>query len=216
MTEAEIEALRRSAEQPVKATMADLDAVANDLSAAFQDDPQFCWFMRDDGRRDSARLDLFKLMVGGVGMPDGVVTRPVMGGAAAVWLPSETMVASPLIEELRILPTILAATGFRRFGRMVAMRETMEKYHPKDRPHAYLWFLGVRPQAQGYGVGSRLLAAGLRDVDAQGRHAYLESSNVANVPLYQRYGFEVVREFIPGPGGPPFYAMWREARPAAT
>ncbi len=215
MTDADIEALRRAAEHPVTATLADLDAVADDLSAAFQDDPQFRWFMRDDHRADLARLNLFKLMVAGSGIPDGIVSRPVSGGAAAIWLPSESMTPSSLMQELRILPTILAATGFRRFGRMMAMRETMEKYHPKDRPHAYLWFLGVRPEAQGFGVGSRLLAAGLRDVDAQGRHAYLESSNVANVPLYQRHGFEVVAEFAPGPGGPPFYAMWRQAGRAA-
>ena len=216
MTDAEIEALRRAAEQPVIATMVDLHAVADDLAAAFQSDPQFRWFMRDDHRADLARLNLFKLMVAGSGIPDGIVHRPITGGAAAIWLPSESMAPSPLVQELRILPVILAATGVRRFGRMVAMREAMEKHHPKDRPHAYLWFLGVRPEAQGFGVGSRLLAAGLQQVDAQGRHAYLESSNVANVPLYERFGFEVVREFTPRPGGPPFYAMWRQARAATV
>ena len=36
-----------------------------------------------------------------------------------------------------------------------------DAHHPKAPPHAYLWFLGVRPDAQGLGVGSRLLAAGL-------------------------------------------------------
>ena len=79
-----------------------------------------------------------------------------------------------------------------------------------ERPHAYLWFLGVRPEAQGLGVGSRMLKAGLAKVDAAGLPAYLESSNEANVPLYRRYGFEVMREFRARADAPPAWAMWRE------
>ncbi|HEX5379167.1 MAG TPA: N-acetyltransferase [Phenylobacterium sp.] len=212
MTEAEIEALRRGADAPVRATASDLAAVASDLSAAFQDDPQFCWFLRDDARRPAARLAFFRMLLAGIAFPDGMVSRPLTGGAAAIWLPSESLGPSSFWSEIRSLPTILAATGFSRFGRMVAMREAMDRNHPLDRPHAYLWFLGVRPEAQGLGVGSRLLAAGLREVDAQGRNAFLESSNAANVPLYRRHGFEVVKEYQPGPGAPPLWAMWREAR----
>lgn len=213
MTEAEIEALRRGAETPVRAEAADLAGVADDLSASFRTDPQFCWFMRDDARRDAARLKFFKMLLTRIALPDGVVSRPASGGAASIWLPSESLGPSPLWQELLAIPALLDATGFSRFGRLLAMREAMDKHHPTDRPHAYLWFLGVRPEAQGLGVGSRLLAAGLRAVDAQGRDAFLESSNEANVPLYRRHGFEVMQEYRPGPGAPPIWAMWREARP---
>lgn len=212
MTPDEIEALRRGAETPVRARREDLAGVADDLSASFKDDPQFCWFLRDDARRPAERLKFFNMLLHAVAQPDGVISRPATGGAAAIWLPSEALGPSPFLQELRIIPTLLAATGFSRFGRLMAMREAMDKNHPMDRPHVYLWFLGVRPEAQGFGVGSRLLAAGLRDVDAQGRHAFLESSNPANVPLYERYGFEVIQEYPPGKGAPPLYAMWREAR----
>lgn len=214
MTPDEIEALRRSAEAPVKAGRDDLTAVADDLSAAFRDDPQFCWFMRDDAQRPAARLRFFNMLLSEIALPDGVVSRPLGGGAASIWLPSESLGPNPIWKELRALPSILAATGLARFPRILAMREAMDKHHPMERPHAYLWFLGVRPEAQGMGLGSRLLAAGLKAVDAQGRHAFLESSNIANVPLYRRFGFEVTDEYSPGPGAPPIYAMWREARPA--
>lgn len=212
MTDAEIEALRRGAETPMNARPGDIAAVAEDLSASFQSDPQFNWFLRDDARKPAARLAFFRMLLGEIALPDGVVSRPATGGAVSIWLPSESLGPNPIWKELRALPAILRATGLARFPRIMAMREAMDKYHPMDRPHAYLWFLGVRPEVQGMGVGSRLLAAGLAKVDAEGRHAFLESSNIANVPLYRRYGFEVIREYNPGPGAPPIWAMWREAR----
>lgn len=214
MTDADIEALRRGAETPMRVGADDITAVAEDLSASFRSDPQMDWLIRDDRRRETARLTLFRMLLTAVALPDGVVTRPVTGGAAAIWLPSEALGPSPFWQELATLPTLLGVTGLSRFGRMLAVREAMDKHHPMDRPHAYLWFLGVRPEAQGFGVGSRMLAAGLAEVDAQGRHAFLESSNAANVPLYRRYGFELVEEYRASPGAPPLWAMWREARPA--
>lgn len=213
MTPEAIEALRRGAETPAQATIADLEGLADDLSAAFATDPQFDWFMRDDARRPAARLAFFKMILASIALPDGEIARPASGGAASIWIPSEKLGPNPIATELRALPSILAATGLRRFPRLLAMRKAMDEFHPMDRPHAYLWFLGVRPEAQGMGVGSRLLAAGLAKVDAQGLPAFLESSNEANVPLYRRYGFEVVREYRPGEGAPPIWAMWRDARP---
>ncbi|MFN3511568.1 MAG: GNAT family N-acetyltransferase [Phenylobacterium sp.] len=209
MTPEAAEALKRSAEAPERAGRSDLGAVAQDLSAAFATDPVMNWFLRADAQRDAGRLRLFHLLMASA-FADGEIVRPAAGGAAAVWLPSESLGPTPFLQEMRALPTLLAATGFLRIGRMAATRRAMEAHHPKDRPHAYLWFIGVRPEAQGLGVGSRLLAASLRRLDAEGRPAYLESSNIANVPLYRRHGFEVTAEIEPRPGSPKLYAMWRE------
>ena len=214
MTDEEILALRRGAEAPTKAGPSHASAVADDLSAAFSTDPIFNWFLRADARHDSARRKFFSLLIA-MGLADGEIFRPETGGAAAIWLPSESLGPSPFLQELSILPTILQATGFSRLGRMSAMRAMMDRHHPKAPPHAYLWFLGVRPEAQGHGVGSRLLAHGLARVDAKGLPAYLESSSPANVPLYRRHGFEVVEVLKARPDAPEMWAMWREAQPSA-
>jgi hypothetical protein len=46
--------------------------------------------------------------------------------------------------------------------------------------------------------------------DAEGAPAYLESTNPANVPYYQRFRFEVTGEITVPDGGPPIWQMWRQ------
>ncbi|WP_374579284.1 GNAT family N-acetyltransferase [Phenylobacterium sp.] len=213
MTPDEITALRRAAEAPVSAAMADVPVIAADLSAAFAADPIFNWFLRADSRHEAARLKLFHLLTA-MGLLDGKISRPATGGAAAIWLPSESLGPTPFLQQLRALPALLSATGVSRLGRMSALRAMMDAHQPKA-PHAYLGFLGDRPDAQGHGVGSRLLAAGLAEVDAQGLPAYLESSAEANVPLYRRHGFEVVEVLRARPDAPAMWAMWRPAQATA-
>ncbi len=68
--------------------------------------------------------------------------------------------------------------------------------------------IGVVPERQGRGLGSALLEFGLVECDRDGTEAYLESSNVANLPLYERFGFEVTGEIQAG-SSPPLYPMVR-------
>lgn len=206
----DIEAMRHGATQPVRADQSTVGLAAQDLADAFVSDPHVSWFVRADRHCDRARLKFFQFVLSRLALPDGEIRRPEAGGAAAVWIPSEALAPQPLIEELQALPLLLATTGLARFGRLLALRSAMDRHHPMDRPHAYLWFLGVAPRAQGLGIGSRLLKAGLDDLDRQGRAAFLETSTPRNVALYRRHGFEVIVNYRPSPSGPQTYGMWRD------
>lgn len=210
----DIDAARRDAENPAQAGPTDLPAVVRDLADAFAADPHFDWFLRDDARRAEARHRFFRLLVGGLAPGVGRIDRPQAGGGAAVWMPFEWLRPTPLLQELRSLPTMLFATGgFSRLGRMSAIRRDMDAHHPMDRPHAYLWFIGVTPAAQGRGIGSRLLAAGTARLDAAGQPAYLETGTTRNVALYRRHGFEVISEHRARADAPTMWSMWREPQP---
>jgi len=208
----DLDAVRRAAETPVPATPTTVDDAAEDLAAAFVDDPIFNWFMRDDARRSDARRRFFRVILREAALPDGVIERPEPGGAAAVWVPSERLSGQPLHRELRALPMLVNATGVGRFSRLLTLRTAMDAHHPMERPHDYLWFLGVHPRLQGAGVGSRLLASKTARLDAAGRPGFLETATPRNVPLYARYGFETVGEYRPAPDGPLIWAMWRDPR----
>ncbi len=207
----DIERMRRDAEAPVKADLTSLDSVSRDLAAAFVDDPVFNWFSRTDAGRDAARLRFFRHLMKALILPVGETLRPASGGGAAVWMASEALGPNSLVQELQALPMLLGLTGLGRFPRMLGLREVMDKAHPMERRHAYLWFLGVTPQAQGHGIGSRLLKAKLDQLDTDGTPAFLETATQRNVALYRRHGFDVISEYRPRPDAPPMWAMWREA-----
>jgi hypothetical protein len=61
-------------------------------------------------------------------------------------------------------------------------------------------------------VGSALLRAMLTQIDEGGKPAYLESSKERNVPLYARFGFEVIGQIPSTSGSPPIWRMSREPR----
>jgi ribosomal protein S18 acetylase RimI-like enzyme len=118
--------------------------------------------------------------------------------------------ATTLGQVLLILRLVLTR-GLKVIPRLQAVQETMEKYHPRE-PHYYLQSIGARQDCQGQGVGSALLKQVTPLCDADQLPAYLESSNAANVALYERHGFEVVNEERIGDDGPPMWFMLRPPR----
>ena len=87
-----------------------------------------------------------------------------------------------------------------------------EAAHPSAEPHYYLTLLGTHPDHRGNGIGMRLLARHLEQVDAAHLPAYLESTNPATNRRYASVGFERHGEFCHPGGGPVVTTIWRPAR----
>jgi GNAT superfamily N-acetyltransferase len=91
-----------------------------------------------------------------------------------------------------------------------AVFEQMARYHPRE-PHWFLPFIGVDPLQQGKGCGAALMQHALIPCDRDGTPAYLESSNPKNIPLYERYGFELLGT-IQVETSPAIFPMLRKPR----
>ena len=63
------------------------------------------------------------------------------------------------------------------------------------------------------GLGTLLLRAGLSRVDQDGVECRLFNAQPRNVPLYQRYGFEIAAEGDVPDGGPHPWFMRRRPHP---
>lgn len=205
-------ARKRAAGAPRRATLADVPKLTRTLVRAFATDPVVDYFVRDDARRPQAMNQWFDFAAKRLCLPGGEtwMADDADASAVALWLPTpQTAMQLSLLEEVRALPVFLSVVGLARIGRMQRLRAAVDAHHPKE-PHAYLFFLAVDPDCQGMGLGSAMLAANLKALDAARACAYLEASTERNVTLYQRHGFEVVSEFKPEPTGPSLWGMWRK------
>jgi ribosomal protein S18 acetylase RimI-like enzyme len=81
-----------------------------------------------------------------------------------------------------------------------------------EEPAFHLLYLAVLPEARGQGIGSALLQPILRRCDQEGIAAYLENSNSDNLPLYERHGFRLTRQWRIADTGPSIWCMYRQPR----
>lgn len=187
------------------------------LARAFAADPIFRWVEPDDG----ARLAFLGEFMG------ALVRRSRRLAVALASAPELCAVSLWKTPELRELSAEqLAMTGLDRiadwlapaaYARFEAVFDPVERALADDSPEPvwYLGVLGVAPERQGRGWGSRLMRPILERADRERRAVTLETAQPRNLPLYLRHGFAIARELAPpAPGGPVVWTMKRPARGA--
>jgi len=187
-----------------EAAVGDVGRAADTLAAAFADYP----FTRHTISADdhATRLREFqRLFLAEVGVPHGRVW--VTGGldAVAVWTTPDSGGAQAVME--RLLPALVELAGDRAPA-YAGAEEEMDRHRPTE-PVWFLGTVGVHPDSRGRGLGRAVIAAGLREADAAGVPAFLETSAPRNVGLYESLGFGVTAEYDLPDGGPRTWSMLR-------
>lgn len=188
----------------VKIALADAERAIATIMLAFSADPAARWTYPDA----HDYLMHFPGIVRGLG--GDALTRGTgyeIGGfaGAALWLPPG---AHPDDEALGAI--VQSSVAAERQAECFTVFERMASYHPKE-PHWFLPLIGVDPRCRGRGYGSALLRQVLAQCDRDHIAAYLESSNPANIPLYERHGFVVLGSIQEG-SSPTIVPMLRAAR----
>ena len=190
------------------ATSSDREAVARILTAAFYDDPLMRWVFPHASRREGALRRIFE-MEADTFLKQGLVLLTENEQAATTWMPPGVKESLSPLTVLRNLPAWFLASGPLRSLQGLRAFVATERKHPKE-PHYYLASVGVEPASQGQGFGSALLEEMMPRIDAEKMPSYLLSSNERNLPLYERFGYQVVEEMQIPHGGPLVWSMWRE------
>ncbi len=181
--------------------------VATILAAAFADDPLLAWLLADVAEADmsSHRVAWWRFMIRHA--PPGAEMHVTGdGSAAACWHPAPAGPQPPgvvagfrrMVEDLAPERATVVVESLARIGRRA----------PAE-PHWHLAAVGVVPDRQSTGVGSRLLAPMLARCDRLGMPAYLESSNRRNLDFYERFGFRSTGEVATVDGQVALTLMWR-------
>lgn len=187
---------------------ADIAPLSASLARAFHDDP-VTMSIFPASRYEQRLAAYFTTHLSKIALRHGVTFTTEGHEGGAIWLPPGAWELAPA-DIVRALPGTVRSLGTRLPS---ALRTLLyiEKRHPRS-PHYYLATVGTRPEHQGKGIGSALIAPVLERCDREGLPAYLESSKEQNIAFYARHGFEVTEELrLPG-SGVPLWLMWREPR----
>ena len=190
-----------------------IDQAAELLSRSFETTPDYSHLFPDPYTRRDALRGFMRAPVRDSQAEDNcwaATDGTAMLGVAAWQAPGRYPWS--LGRNLRALPTILSilrhAPG--SFRDLVKFGSTIDSHFPTEKPLWYLQVIGVSPEAQGLGVGTRLLEPVLGLADRERLSCYLETSNERAVPFYLRAGFEIGEEGVElMPGGPAYWLMTR-------
>jgi len=186
----------------------DIAVLARALAAAFEEDPVFGWLLPDERRRKEGLLRFFTLELEAVVLPTGAAWMSAEGSGACLELPPGGW-RMPLRAQALHAPGFAAVFG-RALPRALITITKMERKHLRE-PHFYVPYVGVAPEGQGAGLGTKLLGRTLERADAHGLPTYLEASSERNAALYERLGFVHLGAFTVL-GSPPLWPMRRPPR----
>ncbi|MEC4806413.1 MAG: GNAT family N-acetyltransferase [Jaaginema sp. PMC 1079.18] len=187
-----------------KAAIAEQNYIMASLTLAFHNDPANRWLYAD-AYRYLTYFPQFVQAFSGKAFTHNTVYCTEDYTGAALWYPPGI---EPDVEAIiQLMQTSISEADQED---VFAVFEQMEGYHPQDRCW-YLTFLGVEPMQQRRGYGMALMSPVLEQCDRDRVPAYLESSNPANIPFYQRHGFEVIGTIQAG-SSPEIFPMLRHPR----
>jgi ribosomal protein S18 acetylase RimI-like enzyme len=179
-----------------------IDALAAVYARAFLDDPIVRWPLPDTPDVHDRIRQVFASIYLGIA-DNGVIWEAGDASGFAVWIPAGA--ADDMFESDAAVQRSLAPLTADDGERYRVLWDWIEARVPTD-----VWYLdaiAVEPSRQGQGVGGALMRHGLDAAAGAVVDAFLETALARNVRYYERFGFRVVDEGEPEPGGPHVWFM---------
>lgn len=184
------------------------------LSRAFLEDPAIGALLReqDAEKRRQRMLPFFRTSLAACKKYGWLLflqdEHQAIAGAALAYRPGQYPL--PARAQWTMMSNTVRGAGISGLHRWAWWMVRAARNHPHHPPHYYLELIGIEPERQGQGLGSRLLQEILVAADREKVGCFLETSNLRNLPFYQRFGFQIRAEAKPL--GVPTYYLWREGR----
>ena len=88
---------------------------------------------------------------------------------------------------------IFKTIGLSRLRSALRREALIKQVQSKDHM-VYLWFIGVSPEYQHTGIGSKLLNEIINEANSKTLPVCLETSTLQNLPWYEHFGFKVYNQ----------------------
>ncbi len=172
----------------VEAKNSDKKRVVEILSRSFDDNKSVNYLIPHDSRRMQRIGELMAYSYEQCRLWGKVVLSEDRKACALVIFPDRKRTTLPSLLLMGWL--ILKSIGFLNIAKAIDRESQVASHHPAT-PFYHLWFLGVLPEYQGEGIGSKLLNELLADANAMNRPVHLETSTHRNIPWYEKHGFSI-------------------------
>jgi hypothetical protein len=209
-----------------------ITSYAETLASAFQDDPVENYVMGTDmnefsKQKTSKLIKWFKAVLiknetkGGLNVASPTTATdnniPNHHQCVAIWkVPGQDLNISwtdiYTMYEMGVMKTI------RELGIMFHNWLNERELKKKIQTDSYytLVFIGTNKKGHGKGLMSSIMRPILETIDREGKYTYLESTIEENIPIYEHYGFELMKAYYVGGGflGPRvrMFAMYRKPK----
>jgi len=189
----------------------EIDSLAETLSEACLNEPQFVHMVPDDRARRAVLRLLFPAVVRAAER-NGEIHTTENADSVAIWIrPEHNLTFGQLMRrELTPSPFSQAWEFMARYANLCAEIEFARK-RVSPGAHWYLMVLGTAVSREQQEIRDSLIAPVLSRADPAGIPCYLETFNEHKLSFYTECGFHIVGAGRVADGGPSFWAMTRTA-----
>lgn len=175
----------------IKAETADKKLVVELLTESFADNQSVNYIVRNDAdrkKRIAALMDYSFEMCSLYG--EVWISNDRKACALLLFPQNKKSSLAAILLDIKLIFKAIGLTGIKK----ALDRESKIKARQPKLPMAYLWFIGVSPDNQHQGIGSKLLQEVIDHAEAIKLPLYLETSTLRNLPWYERFGFKVYNQ----------------------
>lgn len=167
------------------------NTVVEILSKAFDDNQSINFIVKQDEKRQRRIRQLMSYCFE-ICLVKGRILVAEDNKSCALLLSPESKIGllKSIILDLRLA---FQCIGFWRILKVLKREKMLKANHPKGKFY-YLWFIGVDPESQGKGHGSKILEELLLECDQERKPIYLETSVIRNLSWYEKYDFKTFNE----------------------
>lgn len=157
------------------------------LSASFRNNPSVNYIVKQDFRTDDRIRSLMNYSFDVCHRFGNIWISEDEKACALVLCPDTKRTSlNTLLWDLKLA---YSAIGLERISTALGRESRIKSFYPTNQM-VYLWFIGVSPEVQGQGIGTKLLREVIDHAAQLDRPVYLETSVQRNLPWYRSFGFE--------------------------
>jgi ribosomal protein S18 acetylase RimI-like enzyme len=172
----------------IRANYKDRDLVVSILTKSFADNKSVNYIIKQDNNKLKRIKKLMEYSYDVCNLFGDIFLSDDKNGCALLIFPEKkrTNIKSILLD----VKFAVACLGLPNLQKAIRREAIIEQVHPKGVLY-YLWFIGVEPNNQHTGIGSRLMNEIISEAKKQNRQICLETSTVKNIPWYEKFGFTI-------------------------